>query len=201
MDKIFRLLVCCEESQRVCAEEWRDIPGFNGYQASTFGNIRSVDRTIIRHNGSKCSRKGMLLKPTISSGYYSVNLSTGEKIISKKIHVLVALTFLGERPDGYDIRHKDGNKLNNALSNIEYGTRSENMLDGYKIYGKTMNCQKLSPQIAKAIRKEHANGSSYRELARKYKVCKTTIGAIIRQEIYKDQAISDQYGKFIEEQA
>lgn len=192
-----KLLVCREESQRVCTEEWRNIPEFMGYQASTLGNIRSIDRAVMYSNGIKRFRKGKILKPTLSAGYYSVNLSTKEKIVSKKIHVLIALTFLGERPKGSDVRHKDGNKLNNALSNIEYGTRSENMLDGYKIYGRTMYCQKLSPEIAKIIRKEYSEGFSYSKLAQKYSVAKSTIGAIIRQEIYKE-AITDQWGAYLE---
>ena len=192
-----KLLVCCEESQHVCTEEWRDIPEFIGYQASTLGNIRSVDRIVEYSNGTKRLRKGKILKPTLSTGYYSVNLSTKEKIVSKKIHVLIARTFIGERPQGSDVRHKDGNKLNNVLSNIEYGTRSENMLDGYKIYGKTMRCQKLSPETATIIRKEYSEGYSYSKLAQKYSVSKSTIGAIIRQEIYKN-TMADQWGTYVE---
>jgi hypothetical protein len=45
------------------------------------------------------------------------------------VHVLVAAAFLGPCPDGQEVRHLDGDKLNNCLDNLIYGTRSENNLD------------------------------------------------------------------------
>ena len=45
------------------------------------------------------------------------------------MHSLVALAFLGTRPDGFDVRHLDGDRLNCALANLAYGTRSENQRD------------------------------------------------------------------------
>jgi hypothetical protein len=44
------------------------------------------------------------------------------------VHSLIALAFLGKRPQGYDVMHIDGTRTNNKLNNLKYGTRSENML-------------------------------------------------------------------------
>lgn len=86
--------------------------------------------------------------------------------LNKKRHTLtthkaVALTFLGELPQGYEINHKDWDKENNKLSNLEYITRSENMKHAYKtglktplswethhFYGKTWKDFHLSTPVA-----------------------------------------------------
>ncbi len=47
------------------------------------------------------------------------------------VHALVALAFIGPRPDGYDVMHIDGTRTNNAVGNLRYGTRSENCLQAY----------------------------------------------------------------------
>lgn len=79
------------------------------------------------------------MKPCLDkrTGYLKVrvSLSTGEKR-TMSIHKLVARTFIGERPKGYDIDHKDGNKLNNHVSNLHYVTRKENQLNPNN-HGKT----------------------------------------------------------------
>ena len=160
-----KVLIACEESQTVCKafrergheayncdiqepsgghpEEWRAIPGFPEYEASSLGRIRSVYRTINYSNGRVVHAKQRILKPTKSSGYYSVNLSRNNKQKSTKVHVLVAAAFLGENPGGLDVRHKNGCRTDNRAENLEYGTRSENVLDGYKIAGKTMTDKEL----------------------------------------------------------
>jgi hypothetical protein len=58
-------------------------------------------------------------------GYLALNLGTE----SHEVHRLIALTFLGPRPSGQEVRHLDGDALNAAASNLAYGTRSENNLD------------------------------------------------------------------------
>lgn len=143
--------------------------------------------------------KQRILKPTKSSGYYSVNLSRNNKQKSTKVHVLVAAACLGENPSGLDVRHKNGCRTDNRAENLEYGTRSENVLDGYKITGKTMACQKLSPQKAEEIRSRNQNGVSQRRLAKEYGVSKSTISAILNRKIYVNSpgiavAMAEQWG-------
>ena len=174
-----KVLVACEESQEI----WKDIPGYEGkYQASTFGKIRSIDRTIKRVDGKEIRIRAKTLSSNIQNGYPHVNLGAGK---TAKVHSLIALTFLGERPEKCDVRHKDGNKTNNRLDNLEYGTRSENNLDGYKIRGRVSRSQKLNPTIAKEIREMLRSGISQRSAAKKYGVSKSTIAAIKNGELYK----------------
>lgn len=90
-------------------ERWKDIPGYERrYQASNQGRIRSVTH-------------GKVLSPGRCRGYLIVNLS-GYGTIA--VHLLVARTFLSEPKE--QVNHKDGDKHNNCLENLEWVTRGEN---------------------------------------------------------------------------
>jgi len=134
-------------------EIWKDIPGYEGkYQASNMGRVKSMDRYIVRpHPKSKVPTeyhiRERILKLTVGAhGYFVVGL--GKENI-QKVHVIVADTFLGRRPSGKVIRHLDGNRQNNSIANLCYGTQSENQMDRYS-YGGKMG--KLSPSDVKEIR-------------------------------------------------
>ena len=110
-------------------EIWKDIPGYEGrYQASSLGNIRSLDRwvdTIIK--GTKCTQfhPGRLLRPGNNSrGYLFVHLSRKRHYV----HRLVGITFIKRDDSRPFINHKDGNKSNNVVSNLEWCSASENMI-------------------------------------------------------------------------
>lgn len=64
------------------------------------------------------------------SGHVSVALGKGN---SKLVHALVLLAFVGPRPDGFDILHMNHVPTDNRLSNLRYGTRSENMKMDYEV--------------------------------------------------------------------
>ena len=163
-------------------EVWRDVIGREGeYQVSNLGRVRSLDRTIVYKNGRLVHRKGKVLSQGNSGGYKFVNLGDGN---SKKVHVLVAEAFIGIRPDGLDVCHNDGDKTNNRLSNLRYGTRSENNLDGYEIRGYVTKNQKLSPSEVREIKDKLLQGYSRRQLAKEYDVCKSTITAIKEGDLY-----------------
>lgn len=110
--------------------EWRDVPGYGGaYQVSDHGEIRSVDRISARGHRVK----GRVLRPSTSDGYARLSLysSAGERSFVRT-HCLVMLAFVGPCPDGLEVLHSDGDGLNNRLSNLSYGTRSQNSLDAVR---------------------------------------------------------------------
>lgn len=109
-------------------EVWKDIPGLEGcFQANTFGDVRSLPRngiissTIRKYNGRKIN--GCVLTKRINNkGYYQSTV--GGK--TRTIHRLIALTFM-PNPNNYpQVHHKDHNKLNNRLDNLEWTDNSGN---------------------------------------------------------------------------
>ena len=94
-------------------EVWKDIDGFDGYQISTWGNVRNV--------------KGQILKPFENSkGYLKIELTKNGKSHKKRINRLVAEAFV---PNVYglpQVNHKDGNKKNNSYTNLEWTTNEIN---------------------------------------------------------------------------
>lgn len=93
-------------------EEWKWVKGYDGlYQISNFGRLKSFH---------KYSESGYILSNTNQKGwYFTVNLLKDGKRTTNRIHVLVAEAFIGEIPRGYHVHHKDGNKQNNRVDNLE----------------------------------------------------------------------------------
>ena len=114
-------------------EVWKDIKGFEGFQVSTEGKVRSVDRYINGKYGMQL-RKGKEIKQWVSnSGYLTVSLNIAKKKTNLMVHRLVAETFL-QQPEGKGyVNHIDGNKVNNTVANLEWVTRSENQKHAYRM--------------------------------------------------------------------
>jgi hypothetical protein len=105
------------------------------YEVDELGNVYGLDRVMQRDtvlkNGKSVTqnikRQGrQLTNYKAKTGYYVVNLSNGKKSIQHYVHFLVAQAFIGNRNGRLTINHKDGNKLNNHISNLEYCTYAEN---------------------------------------------------------------------------
>lgn len=113
---------------------WKDIPGFEGlYQANALGQIRSLDRACNARNGKTALRKGRELAPVVKGGRYpAVTLTSPTSRRQFFVHDLIALTYLGSKPEGYSTCHADDNKLNNSISNLRYDTHQGNMDDKVK---------------------------------------------------------------------
>lgn len=114
-------------------EIWKDIPGFEGvYQASTLGRIRSLDRTIIRGASARrgpyeAKLKGKILtQVTGVQGYQFVPL--GKEFPSRRVHQLIAKTFIENPYNKPMINHIDGNVKNNRIDNLEWCTNQENQV-------------------------------------------------------------------------
>lgn len=163
-----------------CLEEWRDIPGYEGrYQASNMGRIRSVDEFVRCGKGGKGSRlkKGRVLRPAGQKKDPHLRVVLGHGASGVCVHNLVVLAFIGPRPRGADIRHLDGNPLNNRVDNLAYGTRTENILDVFRV-GKAW--RKLTAEKALEIKKRLQAGEIGVVLAREYGVSQSTVSAIKR---------------------
>lgn len=103
---------------------WKDIPGYEGlYKASTDGRIKSM--------GGHAPR---VLSPALKQrGYYHLILCRSGQHGTHSVHRLIALTFLGTCPVGFDVNHKDGVKTNCSVNNLEYVSRSENHKHAYRL--------------------------------------------------------------------
>ena len=102
-------------------EIWKVIPNYENYEASNFGRIRSIDRVVKRDRYTTRKIKGKILQQFAkNSGYLQVNLSKNSKIETKTVHRLVAITFLENTNNYTDVNHKDENKHNNNVSNLEW---------------------------------------------------------------------------------
>jgi hypothetical protein len=106
------------------AERWATIPGFDMYEVSDHGRVRSWQPSS---KGGPAPR--ILAQTSSEKGYVGVSLCADGKARSKRVHGLVLLAFVGPRPDGLVTRHLDGDPANNHLSNLAYGTYSENQRD------------------------------------------------------------------------
>lgn len=115
-------------------EVWKEIPGWEDfYEVSNMGRVKSLPRIVYRKDGRTRRTKERILVPwTTGPGYPQVRLKSNGKTARHYVHELVMLTFVGPRPHGLDILHHDDCKTNNVLTNLRYGTRTENLYDSVR---------------------------------------------------------------------
>lgn len=141
-------------------EIWKDISGFEGhYQVSNLGNVRS----LVGWNGHKTVERKKVLKPSMTTtGYWKVKLVKDGARKDYRIHRLVALSFL-EKEDGKDVvNHKDGNKLNNDVQNLEWCTQKEN-IDHAVEFGLRKKCSNSQREVI--LDKYVTNGKRVKDIA------------------------------------
>lgn len=110
-------------------EVWKPITGWEGlYDVSDLGRVRSLLRVVLKSNGRVMTVNERVLKlQRHNAGYACCTLSRDACLQSYLVHSLVAAAFIGPRPDGREVNHKDADKKNNRASNLEYATGLENV--------------------------------------------------------------------------
>ena len=108
------------------AEVWKDVVDYEGlYEVSSFGQIRSVDRIVPRKNHKAHIRSTLLKSSENIRGYYSVWLCKDGISRTHMVHRVVTIAFLGK--SDLFVNHKDFDKSNNRLDNLEWVTHRENI--------------------------------------------------------------------------
>jgi hypothetical protein len=175
-------------------EIWKDVVGYEGlYEVSNLGKVRSVEHLVrcVRH-GKEAQRTiyRVFINGRIRKGYHRIALTKDHLRTEFPVHRLVARAFLGPRPEGHQVNHKDGVKGNNLPSNLEYVTAQQNIDHakslGLMPLGEEMGQCKLTNEEVLEIRKRYATGKIYQStLAGIYGVTQGLITKIVNRKNWK----------------
>ena len=169
-----------------------DIPGFTGYGASRDGRIWSRKR--VGGQGS-LQREWRELKQANVRGYGQVGAHGDDGHLESRVHRLIAITFIGPIPKNMEINHKNGNKRDNSVENLEIVTHQENMvhslITGIRVpaHGEKHHWSKISDAKVLEIKTLYESGHyTQRELAKMFGVAQSHIGRLARGERRKEAA-------------
>lgn len=164
-------------------ETWKDIPGYEGrYQVSDLGRVRSLDRRVNIGNGFTRMMRGRILRPAASKNNPHLYVILGHGTAGSPVHQLVARAFHGPRPEGQEVRHLDGDPQNNRADNLAYGTRTENLLDIYRVGGTRPGG--LNASQALNIFQRLQKGEKGVDLAMEYGVSESCVSAIKKRRTF-----------------
>lgn len=178
-------------------EIWKDVEGYEGsYQVSSFGRVRGVDRLIsyIARGGTPAVRlqRGKVLKTSVgTSGYETYHMYDVERDRQTlMVHRIVAKTFIPLVAGNDFVNHKDGDKLNNHISNLEWVTKSENTLHAIDTglllkRGEDSNLSKLTEvEVTEilSLRKYGRGKYTCRQIAARYKISTEYASEIARSD-------------------
>ena len=118
-------------------EIWCDIKGYKGlYQVSSKGRVRSLSREVSRCDKKRGFYFGKVMKQAVACGYAGIVLCKAGHSKRYLVHRLVAHAFIPNPENKPQVNHKNGNKLDNNVDNLEWVTRSENMKHSFLILGR-----------------------------------------------------------------
>lgn len=116
------------QNKNIDIEIWKPVIGFEGiYEVSSHGRVRSLDRIVECKNGVLKTKKGLILSLKLEkSGYLAVNLKYGGNGVMKRVHCLVAQSFIPNPENKEMVNHKNGIKSINYPYNLEWNSGIEN---------------------------------------------------------------------------
>lgn len=148
---------------------------------------------IISNEGHILSRyTGKLLKSKVSKrGYYNVKLYKNKKQFTKKIHRLIAEAFIPNPENKPQINHKNGNKLDNSLENLEWCNNFENAKHAHETglrdnSGSKNGMSKLTDKIISSIRKDCCSDMTQNQIAKKYGISQANVSMIKNNKRWKN---------------
>jgi hypothetical protein len=173
-------------------EVWKDIKDYEGlYQISSWGRVKSLSRRMWVGRGWTISKEKILRAHNTGKGYLQTFFTKDYKKYYPLIHRLVAEVFIQNPLNLPDINHKDGNKSNNYVNNLEWCTKKQNTQYGIKlglikITGDDNGNSKLKKDFVMEIIKKHRTENyTQQQLADEYGVCRGHIGRIVNNKSWK----------------
>lgn len=174
-----------------------DLFGYkNIYQISNYGRIKRLSFKRFNFLNKKESiYKEKILKPFLRKGYEAVRLTVGGKSSTYSIHRLVAMNFISTTDLSLQVNHKDGNKINNHVSNLEWCTPKENVTHAIKnnlwvnSSGSKNGMSKLNEGKVIEILTKLKKGEYYRDIAIEYGISHKTISSIKNKTTWKHISI------------
>lgn len=176
-------------------EVWKDVKGFEGvYQVSNLGRVKRLPSKIKVNRFNKVIDvivRERILKPDLTGVKYKRVQLYGLKIKTKAyIHRLVAVAFI-ENPKQYKfINHKDGNKLNNVVTNLEWCSASDNLFHRSRVLNKSCGSShyksKLTDEDVRSIRYLLNQRNDAKSLAIKFNVSRSSISNVKRFITYRN---------------
>jgi len=170
------------------SEVWKPFPGFEKTHAvSSHGRVR-------RSTPGTKYPCGYVYNPKPGrKGYIRIHLRTNGKNKSIAVHRAVLAAFVGPCPDGYVCNHKNGDKSDNRLENLEWVTQKQNVRHAihelgvhFIPHGEEHGESKLTREEVREIRRLYDTGEyRYVDLAKMYDVSFPLIGYIVRREAWK----------------
>ena len=132
-------------------EIWKEIKGYPSNMVSNYGRVKSIGRSWF--NGkTTITMKPYIMKQKIgTTGYFMLRLTNNKVSKTLRTHRLIAIAFIPNPDNKREVNHKDGDKINNLLSNLEWSTPSENIIHsietGLRKYKKGYSNLKISVPI------------------------------------------------------
>lgn len=155
-------------------ETWKDIPSYEGlYQVSDYGRVKSLERLVKNGKDRFYLKKETILKQSMTTtGYKMIGFSVNKEVKYFKVHRLVMAAFFGESE--LTVNHKDGNPINNHISNLEYCTQAENLE-----HALNTGLRKSYRIYEKEIINDYEKGMSVKGIVEKYTTCFKSVNTLL----------------------
>jgi hypothetical protein len=182
-------------------EKFITIPNFPDYLVSNYGRVKTKARDVrythavtSKEHFRKTEERFLKERNNNLNGYKFYQLYLNKKMYNKNAHQLVALAFIPNKHGLTTVNHKDGNKHNNCVENLEWCTNEYNhehaTRTGLKAKGVEIASSKLNDSMVHAIKYFLAKGISHIELSKAFKISRPTISLISKGKTWKHIALT-----------
>ena len=167
-------------------EEWKNVNGYEGYyMVSDLGNVKSLERKVMTYQGLK-TKKERIINPYLTNGYARICLHKNNHKKMVNIHRLVCEAFLPPLCGKEIVNHKDGNRSNNVLSNLEWCTQSENIKHKFICNGYRVTWASLSDWQVEYIRAFDKGYGVATKLAKELSVSVHAVRRVLNGKTYNN---------------